>query len=58
MAFLMGYLLESLIGMISFWFLEVSSLLFFYMLLTYFLSGHMFPLEIIPGLPAAMSRNS
>ncbi len=32
------------IGLIGFWFLEVSSLLFIYMLFSFFLSGHMFPL--------------
>lgn len=49
MAFLVGFLLESLIGLISFWFLEVSSLLFIYMMLNYFLSGHMIPLDWLPG---------
>lgn len=48
MSFLLGFFLESMIGMISFWFLEVSSLLFVYMLFTFFFSGHMFPLEILP----------
>jgi ABC-2 type transport system permease protein len=47
MAFLIGFLLESLIGLISFWFLEVSSLLFIYMMINYFLSGHMIPLEVL-----------
>lgn len=47
MAFLAGFLIESLIGLISFWFLEVSSLIFIYMMLNYFLSGHMIPLEWI-----------
>ena len=45
MAFLIGFLMESLIGLISFWFLEVSSLLFIYMMINYFLSGHMIPLD-------------
>jgi ABC-2 type transport system permease protein len=45
MGFLIGFLLESLIGLISFWFLEVSSLLFIYMMINYFLSGHMIPLD-------------
>lgn len=45
MGFLIGFLLESLIGLISFWFLEVSSLLFVYMMINYFLSGHMIPLD-------------
>ena len=44
-AFLIGFLIESLIGLISFWFLEVSSLLFIYMMMNYFLSGHMLPLD-------------
>ena len=47
MAFLVGFLLEALIGMISFWFLEVSSLLFIYMMVSYFLSGHMIPLDFL-----------
>ena len=45
LAFLIGFLLESLIGLIAFWFLEVSSLLFIYMMINYFLSGHMIPLD-------------
>lgn len=49
MAFLVGFFLEACIGMIAFWFLEVSSLLFVYMLLSFFLSGHMFPLDMLPG---------
>lgn len=49
MAFLMGFLIESLLGLIAFWFLEVSSLLFIYMMLNYFLSGHMIPLDLLPA---------
>ena len=53
MAFLIGFLIESLIGLVSFWFLEVSSLIFIYMMINYFLSGHMIPLEWIEGwIPA------
>ncbi len=48
MGFLIGFFLETAIGMIGFWFLEVSSLLFVYMLLSFFLSGHMFPLTMLP----------
>lgn len=48
MAFLLGYFLDLCIGLIGFWFLEVSSLLFIYMLLNFFLSGHMFPLDFLP----------
>ena len=48
LAFLLGFFLEATIGMIGFWWLEVQSLLFVYMLLNYFFSGHMFPLDILP----------
>jgi ABC-2 type transport system permease protein len=47
-AFLLGYFLEATIGMIGFWFLDVSSLLFVYMLFNFFCSGQMFPLDILP----------
>jgi ABC-2 type transport system permease protein len=50
MAFLLGFLLEAVIGMIGFWFLEVSSLLFVYMLFSFFFSGHMFPIDMLPGI--------
>lgn len=52
MGFLLGFFLEATIGLIGFWFLEVSSLLFVYMLLSFFLSGHMFPLDMLdrPGI--------
>ena len=48
LAFLLGYFMDLCIGLIGFWFLEVSSLLFVYMLLNFFLSGHMFPLDLLP----------
>jgi ABC-2 type transport system permease protein len=47
MSFAIGFLIETLIGLIAFWFLEVSSLIFIYMMLSYFLSGHMIPLELL-----------
>ena len=48
MAFLLGYFLEASLGLIGFWWLEISSLLFVYMLFSFFLSGHMFPLDMLP----------
>lgn len=48
MGFVLGFFLEACIGLISFWFLEVTSLLFVYMLFSFFLSGHMFPLDMLP----------
>lgn len=50
LAFLLGFFLEATIGMIGFWFLEVSSLLFIYMLFSFFFSGHMFPIDMLPGI--------
>jgi ABC-2 type transport system permease protein len=47
MGFMLGFFMEASIGMIGFWFLEVNSLLFVYMLFNYFLSGQMFPLELL-----------
>ena len=49
LSFLLGFFLETSIGLLGFWFLEISSLLFVYMLLSYFLSGHMFPLDMLPA---------
>jgi ABC-2 type transport system permease protein len=48
MGFALGYFMEAAIGLIGFWFLEVTSLLFVYMLFSFFLSGHMFPLDMLP----------
>jgi ABC-2 type transport system permease protein len=42
--------LEATLGMVGFWFLEVSSLLFVYMLFSFFFSGHMFPIDMLPGV--------
>lgn len=51
LSFLLGFYLESCIGLIGFWFLEVTSLTFIYMLMNFLLSGHMFPLELLPSDP-------
>lgn len=48
LSFVLGFYLEACIGLIGFWLLEVSSLLFVYMLFQFFLSGHMFPLDLLP----------
>lgn len=53
MCFLIGFYLEACIGLVGFWFLEVSSLLFIYMLMSFFLSGHMFPLDMLEPYPIA-----
>lgn len=51
LSFLMGYFLETCMGLIAFWYLEVGSLTFIYMLFSFFLSGHMFPLDWLPSEP-------
>jgi ABC-2 type transport system permease protein len=50
MGFLLGFFLEATLGLLGFWFLEVSSLLFVYMLMSFFFSGHMFPIDMLPGV--------
>lgn len=47
LCFLLGFYLEACLGLIGFWLLEVSSLLFVYMLFSFFLSGHMFPIDML-----------
>jgi ABC-2 type transport system permease protein len=56
MSFLLGYFLEATLGMLGFWFLEVSSLLFVYMLFSFFFSGHMFPIDMLPGFWGTLVR--
>jgi ABC-2 type transport system permease protein len=47
LGFLVGFFFEASIGMIGFWFLEVTSLLYVINTLNFFVSGHMFPLELL-----------
>src|SRR3972149_4805401 len=49
LSFVLGFFLEAMIGMVGFWTLEVSSLLWSFMLFNFFLSGQMFPLNILPA---------
>ena len=48
LGFVLGFFLEMCLGLCGFWTLEISSLLFVYMLFNFFFSGHMFPLEVLP----------
>jgi ABC-2 type transport system permease protein len=48
LGFVLGFYLEATLGLVGFWWLEISSLLFVYMLFSFFLSGHMFPLDMLP----------
>jgi ABC-2 type transport system permease protein len=48
LAFLIGFFFEASIGMVGFWFLEVSSLLYVINTVSFFVSGQMFPLDLLP----------
>jgi ABC-2 type transport system permease protein len=56
MSFLLGFYLEATLGMVGFWFLEVNSLLFVYMLVSFFFSGQMFPPEMMPSFWPALIK--
>ena len=55
MSFLLGFFMEATLGMLGFWFLEVSSIIFAYMLVQYLLSGHMFPLDMLSGIQTGIA---
>ena len=48
LGFVVGFFFEASIGMLGFWFLEVSSWLYVINTLNFFVSGHMFPLDLLP----------
>ncbi|MCB9850944.1 MAG: ABC-2 family transporter protein [Phycisphaerales bacterium] len=48
-AFFLGFLINMAMGLLSFWFLEVTSFMFIFMVSQYFLSGHQFPLTMLPA---------
>jgi ABC-2 type transport system permease protein len=56
LAFLIGFFFEASIGMIGFWFLEVSSLLYVINTVNFFVSGQMFPLDLLPPFWVALLR--
>jgi ABC-2 type transport system permease protein len=49
LAFVIGFCFEASLGMLGFWILEVSSLLYVVNTLNFFVSGHMFPLDLLPA---------
>lgn len=55
LSFLLGFFLEATLGMLGFWFMEVSSIVFGYMLVQYLLSGHMFPIDLLKGVPTGIA---
>jgi ABC-2 type transport system permease protein len=49
LGFLIGFFFEASLGMIGFWFLEVTSVLYVVNTINFFVSGHMFPLDLLPA---------
>lgn len=49
LGFLIGFFFEACLGMAGFWLLEISSLLWVVTTITYFVSGQMFPLDLLPS---------
>jgi ABC-2 type transport system permease protein len=54
LSFLLGFFMEATLGMLGFWFMEVSSIVFGYMLVQYLLSGHMFPIDLLRTVPTGL----
>ena len=49
MAATIQFLLAYLVAMLAFWILEISTVVFIIFSFEYFLSGHLFPLDLLPG---------
>jgi ABC-2 type transport system permease protein len=47
LAFVVGFFFEACIGMVGFWFLEVTSLIYVVNILNFFVSGQLFPLDLL-----------
>jgi ABC-2 type transport system permease protein len=56
LGFLVGFFFEATIGMVGFWFLEVTSLLYIVNTLNFFVSGQMFPLDLLPDFWATLLK--
>ncbi len=55
LSFLLGFFMEATLGMLGFWVLETASIVFAYMLVQYLLSGHMFPIDMLAGVPTGVA---
>ncbi len=51
LAFVIGFFFEACIGVAGFWLLEVSSLMYILNILNFFISGQMFPLDVMRPSP-------
>jgi len=50
LGFVVGFFFEACIGMVGFWFLEITSLVWVVNTVNYFVSGQMIPLDLLPGV--------
>jgi len=57
LGFLVGFFFEAAIGMVGFWFLEVTSFLYVMNTLNFFVSGQMFPLDLLPPFWATLLKS-
>jgi ABC-2 type transport system permease protein len=57
LGFVVGFFFEACIGMVGFWFLEVTSFLYIVTTLNFFISGQMFPLELLPGFWSSLLKS-
>jgi ABC-2 type transport system permease protein len=56
LGFVIGFFIDACIGMLGFWFLEVTSLLWVVSTLNYFISGQMLPLDLLPPFWAGLLK--
>jgi ABC-2 type transport system permease protein len=56
LAFVIGFFFEACMGMVGFWFLEVSSLMYVVNTVSFFVSGQMFPLDLLPPWLASLLK--
>jgi ABC-2 type transport system permease protein len=56
LGFLVGFFFDTCLGMVGFWLLEVTSLLWVVGTLNYFVSGQMLPLDLLPGFWADLLK--
>ncbi len=56
MGFFVGFFFEAAIGMIGFWFLEVTSFLYIVTTVSFFISGQMFPIDLLPPFWAGLLK--
>jgi ABC-2 type transport system permease protein len=57
LSFLVGFFFETCIGMVGFWFLEVTALVWVVNTVNYFVSGQMIPLDLLPGFSQTLLKS-